>query len=198
MDEDIKPALLVFGVSRGIPDPQSLRAAAYLTKRLGRELHGIFASDPALVAVEQYPLLKEFQWLERRWRSVEPSIIRSEHENLISFAERTLSSISQDIGVPARFATSPLREEEILSAVSSRDLVIVIEPGIALPGASVAFRNCVQAAMATAADLLFIPKHAVGQESPLRLVRPSTIDHLLTAASRSTPVLLTSDNAQGN
>lgn len=166
------------------PHRDVVELAARMAKLLKLNLVGLFALDDTLRALAGYPSARELVPAGHAWRQID--LDRIVHEQMLAAdsARRLLSQLAGAVGVPSAFETVPGPLSKVLASMSCpSDILVVAEPRRASANVTRSFSLAVDAAIRSAASVLFVPRTAQLRRGPIIGITGSPDDPGVTIAS---------------
>lgn len=166
---------MLVGLPQGLADQAAVEAAVQLAESLRIELLATFVADSTLRALAELPAVRELQTWGQQWQPLEPGRLSQDLEQAAIVARWHFAESVKNRTVRTRFDVVT-GAEVIGSLIRSDDIVAIIEP--THPGERITrqFTGLVDAAFATAAGILAVPRRIVRVTGPVMVVAAAPDD----------------------
>lgn len=174
----------VLGMSSGSVDRHMLQAAAEFARLLELEMLGVFIEDQSLIDLAGLPFTRELRMPGHEWRMMEPQRVDDELRAAAQQAARLFQREIKSQGLACRFEVRRGSPVTLASKVAqATDVLILAEPAafdLLAPGSEPAR----QAAEASAAAVLLLPRTGMPRHGPVAAVAASRSDACFELATR--------------
>lgn len=157
---------MVVGLPQSAANHTAVNAAATLAELLRLELIATFVADPALAALAEWSGARELRLLDQEWRAIDVEQITRELEHAASLARGRFAESVRSLTIKTSFDIVA-GVDVAASLIQEGDIVAIIEPGH--PGERVTrqFRDVLDAAFASAAAVLVVPRKIARTSGPV-------------------------------
>jgi hypothetical protein len=157
---------MVVGLPQSVANHAAVDAAAELAELLRIELVAAYVADPTLAALAEWSGARELRVLDQEWRAINVEQITREVEHAASLARGRFAESVKSRTIKTSFDIVA-GAEVAASLIQAGDIVAVIEPGH--PGERVTrqFTHVLDAAFATAAAVLVMPRKLARTSGPV-------------------------------
>jgi hypothetical protein len=163
------PALysrVVAGFAEDAP-PAVVDAVIELARCLNAELQAVLLEDALTLALAEMPASRAFDPREAVWRELPLARLRQQMELAASVLQRRLET-AQAVGVRAQFTVARGGPTTALGGFAQAgDLLVVVEPADPMARWVQPFAGLLQAALATEAALLYLPRRSRTRDGPV-------------------------------
>ena len=171
---------MVIGLPQGTASQSGIRTAADLAEFLNIELLGTFIADENLRSLFGLPG-RELRMLDLQWQPIDPARISRDLQEVTDFVRNRFIENVGSRTVKTSFDT--IAGAHILgSLIRTGDIVAIVEP--THPGDRITqqFVDLLDAAFATAAAVLVVPRRVLRTSGPITAVATSNDDPSIRAA----------------
>lgn len=150
--------------------PAAVDAMIDLTRALGAELQAVLLEDVATLALAELPSPRAFDPRRSLWREVQRNELHRELELAGAVLRRRLEA-AQRAGLPMQVTVARLGSGSVLGQYApASDLLVVSEPADPVARWVQPFSGLLQAALASPAALLYLPRRGARSRGPIAAV----------------------------
>jgi hypothetical protein len=166
-----------------VPD-DSVRIAAEVADLLRLELFGFFIEEQDLLDLATMPFAREFRPFGGGWNRIDADQLARDLDHASRAARRLFAEAAKDLSTAAHFHTMRgTLAETIASILRTGDIVILAEPAHPAEQAAHRFDALMQAAFASAAAVLVVPRQIGRRSGDVVAIATSPEDPTLAAAA---------------
>ena len=161
-----------------------LHQAAEIAALLGAELRGLFIQEADLSGLAAFPFAREFRPLEGGWRTLDREELALALDIAARSAQRSFSDAVKGLNLSCRFEIVHGSIADTIASVSRvGDIVVVPEPSSPTEKITLQFQSLVDAALGSAAAVMFTPSRVARQTGPIVAIAGMPQDPCIEVAS---------------
>jgi hypothetical protein len=174
----------VLGMTTGGVDRHVLQAAGEFARLLELEMLGVFIEDQALIDLAALPFARELRLPECEWRILEPQRVDDELRAAAQQAGRLFRREIESQGLTCRFEVRRGNPVTLASNVVRATDVLILAEAAAVDLVGPGREAARQAAEASAAAVLLLPRSGMPRHGPVAAVAASRSDPCFELAAR--------------
>jgi hypothetical protein len=160
---------VVVGLPQCLAGRAAIDAAADLAELLHIELLAAFIEDPTLRGLALFPAVRELRTLDQAWQAIDAVQIAREIDHITEIARRRFADAVRSRSIKTGFDVV-VGAEMAASLIRTDDIVAIIEPTHAGEKITRQFTGLLDAALASAAAILVVPRKIVHATGPVLAV----------------------------
>lgn len=174
---------LVLGLQPSAPD-RGLQVAVELADLLHLDLLGLLLEDPSLRHLAAMPFARELRALGGGWQPIDLERLSRDVELAARNIERMFRDEAKRLATKHEFeiARGPTIET-VASITRTDDIVMIVEPISAAERATQQFAWLIEAALRSAAAVMFVPRRVARTRGPVAAVAATADDPSIRAAA---------------
>jgi hypothetical protein len=157
---------MVVGSPQGMGYESAVRAAADLAEFLHIEFLAAYIADTTLLALAESPAIRELRILDQLWQPLDVRQISRGLEGAYEAARRRFEASVRDRSVKSAFDVLS-SADAIAALIQAGDILAIIEPTHPCEKITRQFYALLDAAFATAATILIVPRSIVSRSGPI-------------------------------